>query len=196
MPQVEYYGLLVTAVLAGTLIGGLATARSLRLARRAAHEQQFIDSLIAWLAARRAWRQSAATTVRAIRALAQEPRDSARFDRLCKSAKVSRNRFRQSNDKLTLTEAAMETWRGDALSKLTDPPSQPTFSQVRRVAMRGGADRLEMLWRHLELADKADLEWVRAERIAMRARRSLIAHFGVWAQRIVWKVVRAWERPR
>lgn len=90
----------------------------------------------------------------------------------------------------------MEVWRGDALSKLSATPPQPTPGQVRRVAMRGGAERVEALQRKLELADKADLEWVRTERIQMRARRSLMGMAGVWAQRIVWKVVRTWERPR
>jgi len=90
----------------------------------------------------------------------------------------------------------METWRGDALSRLSEPPRQPTYAQIKRAALRGGADRLELLRRRLDLADKADLEWVRNERIAMRARRSIFAHVGVWAQRIVWRVVRAWERPR
>ena len=45
-------------------------------------------------------------------------------------------------------------------------------------------------------AARDDLEWVRAERVRMRARRSLLSHLGVWAQGIVYKVVRTWERPR
>ncbi len=196
MPPVELVGLLVTAALLGALIGGILTARSVKASRRAAHEEQFIQALIQWLAARRNWRQASHTLVRAVRALAQEPRDSSRFQKLCKAARSAKKKFRQATDPLILADAAMETWRGDALSKLSDPPPQPTLSQVKRVAMRGGADRIEFLARRLALADKADLEWVRAERVRMRARRSLISHFGVWLQRMVWKVVRAWERPR
>ena len=89
----------------------------------------------------------------------------------------------------------METWRGDALSALPAPPTQPTAAHVRRVALRGGADRMELLTRRLTLAEQADMEWVRAERVRMRARRSVFAHLGVWAQSIIYKVVRAWERP-
>jgi|CXWL01.1.fsa_nt_gi hypothetical protein len=196
MPPVEIVGLLMTAALVGALIGGFLTARSVNAARRAAHEEHFIEALILWLACRRNWRQTALVLVRAVRALAQEPRDSIRFEKLCKAARRAKKKFRQGTDQLRLAEAAMETWRGDALSTLSDPPRQPTSGQVKRVAMRGGAERIEWLARRLDLADKADIEWVRAERIQMRARRSVFAHFGVWAQRIVWKVVRAWERPR
>lgn len=196
MPTVELVGLLVSALLLGALIGGFLAARSARSARNASHEQHSIQALIQWLACRRHWRQSSAALVRTVRALAQEPRESARFEKRCKRARSAKKQFRLATDQLTLAQAAMETWRGDALSSLSDPPPQPTPSQVRRVAMRGGADRIESLARRLDLADKADLEWVRAERIHMRARRSVFALFGVWAQRIVWKVVRAWDRPR
>lgn len=196
MPQVEFIGLLTTALLLGTLLGGFFTARSARTARRAAHEQQCIEALIAWLAARRAWRESATAMVRAVRALAQEPRNSARFNQLCTSARLSKKRFRDAHEKLIFSQAAMETWNGDALSMVSEPPPQPTMTQVKRTALRGGADRLELLRRRFDLANKADLEWVRSERIAMRARRSVMAHISVWAQQIVWKVVRAWERPR
>ena len=196
MPPVEFVGLLITAVLVGALIGGFMTARSVKTARRASHEEHFIESIILWLACRRNWRQAAQALVRTVRALAQEPRDSIRFEKLCKAARGAKKRFRHATERLTLAEAAMETWRGDALSKLSDPPPQPTPGQVKRVAMRGGAERIELLARRLGLADKADMEWVRSERVQMRARRSVIAHFGVWTQRIVWKVVRAWERPR
>jgi hypothetical protein len=48
----------------------------------------------------------------------------------------------------------------------------------------------------MELAEAADLEWVRAERVRLRARRSLLSHMAVWAQSVVYKVTRAWERPR
>lgn len=196
MPPVEIVGLLVTAVLVGALIGAFLTARSVKSARRAAHEEHFIESIIFWLACRRNWREAALTIIRAVRTLAQEPRDSNRFEKLCKRARGAKKRFRHATEQLTLAQAAMETWRGDALSTLNDPPSQPTPGQVKRVAMRGGAERIELLTRRLELADKADMEWVRAERVQMRARRSVFAYFGVWAQGIIWKVVRAWERPR
>lgn len=196
MPQVELIGLLTTALLVGALLGGFFTARSANAARRAAHEEQGIKALVGWLSARRAWREKAVAMVRAVRALAQEPRTSTRFDRLCVSARSSKKRFRQAHDKLTLARAVMDTWRGDALSRPSEPPAQPSFAQVRRAALRGGADRIELLRHRLDLADKADLEWVQGERIAMRARRSIFAHIGVWAQRLVWRVVRAWERPR
>lgn len=196
MPPVEIVGLLTTAVLVGALIGGFLTARSVKAARRAAHEEHLIEAIILWFACRRNWRQAALALIRGVRALAQEPRDSSRFEKLCKAARRAKKNFRQLTEQLTVAEAAMETWRGDTLSKLSDPPSQPTPSQVRRVAMRGGAERIELLARRLDLADKADLEWVRFERVQMRARRSVFAHFGVWAQRIIWKVVRVWERPR
>lgn len=196
MPPVEIVGLLITAALVGALIGGFLTARSARASRRAAHEEQFIGALIMWLACRQTWRKAARTLIRKVRAVAQEPRDSIRFENLCKSARVARKRFRKATEQLTLAEAAMETWRGDALSALSDPPPQPTAGQVRRLALRGGAERIELMIQRLELAENADLEWVRNERVQMRARRSLVAHSGVWAQRIIWKVVRAWERPR
>ena len=193
---VELIGLLVTALLLGAFIGGFLVARSSKAARRAAHEEQCIQALIQWLAARRDWRRTATALVRAVRALAQEPRQSSRFKKKCQRARRSKKNFRVAMEQLTLAEAAMETWRGDALSRLAEPPPQPTSSQVRRAAMRGGADRIESLNRRLTLADKADLEWVRVERIQMRARRSVFAHLGVWAQRFVWKVVRMWDRPR
>ncbi len=193
---VELVGLLVTSLLLGALVGSFFMAKSMKAARRAAHEEQCIQALIQWLAARRDWRQAAGALVRSVRALAQEPRQSSRFENKCQRAWRAKKSFRLATEQLTLAEAAMETWRGDALSRLVDPPPQPTSSQVRRAAMRGGADRIEALGRRLALADKADLEWVRAERIQMRARRSVFAHFGVWAQRIIWKVVRTWDRPR
>jgi len=196
MEPVELVGSLVAALLVGSLIGGLVAARSARAARRAAHEERFIESLVQWLAARRSWRQSATVMVRAIRSLAQESPASPRFKKLCNKARSARRAFEQATGQLTHAEAAMEVWRGDALSKLSSTPPQPTAGQVKRVAMRGGAERVESLHRRLELADQADLEWVRAERICMRARRSLFGLAGVWAQRIVWKVVRTWERPR
>ena len=193
---VELIGLLVSALLLGALIGGFLAARSGKAARRAAHEEQCIQALIQWLASRRNWRQAARALVKAVRALAQEPRESTRFEKKCRRGRRAQRQFRRATEQLTLAEAAMETWRGDALSRLADPPPQPTPGQVKRVAMRGGADRIESLHRRLALADKADIEWVRTERIQMRARRSVIAHLGVWAQQIVWKVVRVWDRPR
>ena len=196
MQPVELVGLLVSALLVGSLIGGFVAARSARAARRAAHEERFIESMVQWLAARRSWRQSARAMVRWTRSLAQESPTSPRFKKLCNTARAARRAFERATGQLTQAEAAMEVWRGDAISKLSNTPPQPTPRQVKRVAMRGGAERVELLERRLSLADQADLEWVRAERISMRARRSLFGLAGVWAQRIVWKVVRTWERPR
>jgi hypothetical protein len=148
--------------------------------------------MIQWFACRRNWRRAGLALIRAVRALAQESRDSSRFEKTYKTARGAKKRFRHATEQLTLAEAAMETWRGDALSKLSDPPLQPTAGQVKRVAMRGGAERIEILARRLELADKADLAWVRAERVQMRARRSVFAHFGWTGLSGRWFV---WERP-
>jgi hypothetical protein len=196
MQPLELVGLATTALLVGALVGGFVTARSARAARRAAHEERFIESLVQWLAARRAWRQSAEVLVRTARRLAQEPRQSLRFAKYCRTARAARRVFQRTTDQLVMAEAAMDVWRGDALGRLGDAPRQPTPGQVRRVALRGGAERIESLQRRLNLADPADIEWVRRERIQMRSRSSLLGLVGTWAQRFVWRVVRTWERPR
>lgn len=196
MPPIELGGLLAAAALAGALAGALLAARSARLAQRAAHEEEFIESLVGWLAARRIWREAGVRMIRRVRRLAQEPRSSERFEAYCRSARKAQMRFRKATRQLTSAEAAMETWRGDSLALLAAPPSQPTYLQVRRAAMRGGAERIELLVRRLRLADDADLSWVRAERVRMRARRSVIAHASLWFQKVVYGVVRSWERPR
>ena len=196
MAPVELVGLLISALLVGSLVGGFLVARASRLSRRAAHEEQFIQALIDWLACRQKWRQASARLVKCVRKAAQTPKDSLEFKNHCRAAQRAKRSLRRAQDDLTLAEAKMETWRGDALHGLTEPPLQPTAMQVRRVAIRGGADRLEWLRRRLDLAEAADLEWVRAERVRIRARRSLLSHMGVWSQAIVYKVLRTWERPR
>lgn len=191
MPPIEMAGLLVAAALVGGLVGAILAARSARLARRAAHEAEFIAAMIGWLTARRNWRFAAVQMIRRVRRLAQERRDSNKFEKYCASARRAQREFQRAAEKLASAEAAMETWRGDALDHLPAPPPQPTYLQVRRAALRGGAERIELLVRRLKLADEADLEWVRAERFRMRARRSFIARMAMCVQRIAYGVVRS-----
>lgn len=191
----EVVGLVLTATLVGGACGALLAARWHAAARYAAFEERRIDATVRWLDAQAELSRTTIALVKAVRTLATEPRDSAIFAEQRDAVRKAQRRRRKARRAHSLAEAAMILWSRDPRRAEAVNGAFPDDEEIRRIALHGTQEEVQALFRRISEADRRAVEAVRRDRLASARTRRLWRSLACWAEGIVSRVVRSWDRP-
>ena len=191
----EVVGLVLIAALVGGACGALLAARRHAAARHAAIEERRIDATVRWLNAHAELSRTTAALVKAVRTLATEPRNSAFFAERRDAVRKAQRRRRKARGAHSLAEAAMILWSRDPVHAATVIGAFPDDEEIRRIALHGTQAEVQALFRRISEADRRAVEGVRRDRLASARTPRLWRSLACWAEGLVSRVVRSWDRP-
>lgn len=191
----EVIGLALTAALVGGACGALLAARRHAAARHTALEERLIDATVRWLDTHAELSRTTIALVKAVRTLTTEPRNSAIFAERHDAVRKAQRRRRKARGAHSLAEAAMILWNHNPVHAEAVIEAFPGDEEIRRIALRGTQEEVNALFRRISEADRRAVEGVRRDRLASARAPRLWRSFACWAEGMVSRVVRSWDRP-
>ncbi|MDO8631507.1 MAG: hypothetical protein Q7R41_13560 [Phycisphaerales bacterium] len=191
----EVVGLVLTAALVGGACGALLAARWHATVRHAAFEERRIDATVRWLDMHAELSRTTIALVKAVRTLATEPRNSAIFAERRDAVRKAQRRRRKARGAHSLAEAAMILWSRDPVRAEAVIGAFPDDEEIRRIALHGTQEEMNALFHRISEADRRAVEGVRRDRLASARTPRFLRSLACWAEGMVSRVVRSWDRP-